>query len=60
MRMLMSCGAAVALLASAAIAGDLALKSGLKVGDPVGPFQVVKCAGAADDNVKEGQELCYR
>ena len=60
MRMLMSCGAALALLASAAIAGDKALKSGLQVGDSVGAFQVVKCAGAVDDGVKEGQELCYR
>jgi hypothetical protein len=60
MRSFMSCGAAAALLASVAIAGDIELKSGLKVGDSVGAFQVVKCGGAVDDGVKDGQELCYR
>jgi hypothetical protein len=59
MRVLLSCGTAVALLASVAIAAEEGLKSGLQVGDSVGPFQVVKCAGA-DDGVKAGQELCYR
>ncbi len=60
MRVLASCGAAVALLAAAALAGEKALKSGLQVGDAVGAFQVVKCGGVADDGVKLGQELCYR
>jgi hypothetical protein len=43
-----------------AIAAEEGLKSGLQVGDAVGPFNVVKCAGAADDGVKVGDELCYR
>ncbi|HEV3003360.1 MAG TPA: hypothetical protein VGX78_02820 [Pirellulales bacterium] len=60
MRVLFSCSAAVALLASMAIAAEEGLKSGLQVGDAVGPFNVVKCAGAADDGVKVGDELCYR
>ena len=32
----------------------------LKQGDPIGPFYVTKAAGAADDGVEEGEELCYR
>lgn len=36
------------------------LKSGLKVGESIGAFDVTKCAGAADDNVKVGANLCYR
>ncbi len=35
-------------------------KSGPQVGDLVGAFTVVKAAGAADDGVKVGDELCYR
>ncbi len=29
-------------------------------GDPAGAFYVTKIAGAKDDNVQPGQELCYR
>ena len=32
----------------------------LKAGDPVGAFYVTKIAGAKDDGVQPGQELCYR
>lgn len=46
------------LLAAALAAGTL--KSGPQVGDSVEAFQVVKCAGAEDDGVRMGQELCYR
>ena len=46
------------MLAAALAAG--ALKSGPQVGDHVEAFQVVKCAGAEGDNVRIGQELCYR
>ena len=59
MRWMKCLGAAVALVAVAAIAGDEELKSGLQVGDSVPAFQVVKCGGA-DDGVKVGQQLCYR
>ncbi|HJT34041.1 MAG TPA: hypothetical protein VJ783_18490, partial [Pirellulales bacterium] len=48
----------VGLLATALAAG--ALKSGPQVGDSVEAFQVVKCAGAEDDGVRVGQQLCYR
>jgi hypothetical protein len=47
----------LALLASVAVAAEL--KSGLEPGKPIGPFDVVKCAGP-DDKVKVGDELCYR
>jgi hypothetical protein len=36
------------------------VKSGLEVGKPIGAFDVVKCAGALEDGVKVGDELCYR
>ncbi|GAA5508873.1 hypothetical protein [Novipirellula caenicola] len=36
------------------------LKSGLQPGEKVGPFYVTKCAGAEDDGVAEGKNLCYR
>jgi hypothetical protein len=49
--------ATVALLATVAVAAEL--KSGLEPGKPIGPFDVVKCAGP-DDKVQVGSELCYR
>jgi hypothetical protein len=65
MKVFMSCGAAVVLLACAAIAGEKGaaekgLKSGLQVGDSVGAFDVIKCGGVDDDGVSVGQQLCYR
>ena len=36
------------------------LKSGLKEGDAIGAFDVTKCAGAAEDKVEVGANLCYR
>lgn len=48
----------VGLLAATLAAG--ALKSGPQVGDSVEAFQVLKCAGAENDGVAVGQELCYR
>ncbi|EMI22770.1 putative secreted protein [Rhodopirellula maiorica SM1] len=36
------------------------VKSGLQPGEKVGPFYVTKCAGAEDDGVDEGKNLCYR
>ena len=49
---------AVLSLASWSVAADV--KSGLKVGEDVGPFDVTKLAGAESDGVKVGQQLCYR
>ncbi len=36
------------------------MKSGLQPGENVGAFYVTKCAGAEDDGVAEGKNLCYR
>lgn len=52
--------AAVALSFSAAFASAEDIKSGLATGERIGAFNVVKVAGAPDDNVAVGQELCYR
>jgi hypothetical protein len=41
-------------------AGAAEFRSGPQVGDLVGAFQVVKAAGAVDDGVSAGDELCYR
>lgn len=51
--------AALIVMATAVARGD-DLKSGLQVDDPVGPFDVVKVAGAVNDSVKIGDTLCYR
>ena len=54
--------AAVFMFASAATAEEAAkqLKSGPQKGDKIGAFYVTKLCGAEGDNVKEGQNLCYR
>lgn len=36
------------------------IKSGLQAGKGIGAFNVTKCAGAEDDGVKVGANLCYR
>jgi hypothetical protein len=36
------------------------LKSGLQPGDRIGAFTVTKVAGAVDDGVEDGTDLCYR
>jgi hypothetical protein len=41
-------------------AGAAEFRSGPQVGDLVGAFQVVKAAGAVEDGVAVGDELCYR
>lgn len=53
------CAAAV-VACSLATAFAAGLESGLPVGEAVPAFQVVKVAGAADDGVQVGDELCYR
>ncbi|MGV3484204.1 MAG: hypothetical protein ACO1RT_07290, partial [Planctomycetaceae bacterium] len=49
----------VALVCGVASAADTA-KESLKQGDSIGAFYVTKVAGAADDGVETGEELCYR
>ncbi len=39
---------------------DSALEDGLKQGDAIGVFYVTKVAGAQDDGVEAGEDLCYR
>ncbi len=55
----------VAMFCALAFAGSLVaqaaeLKSGPQVGDMVGAFYVEKVAGAVNDNVSVGKQLCYR
>ncbi len=47
-------------LAPLAFSADDEVKSGLEAGKSIGPFDVVKCAGALEDGVKVGDQLCYR
>lgn len=58
MRTLLSLSLGLALVAGVAVAAEL--KSGLEPGAAIGAFDVTKCAGAVDDGVKVGSQLCYR
>ena len=49
---------AVALVAGVAFAEEI--KSGLQPGERIPAFDVVKVAGAVDDGVDVGDQLCYR
>ncbi len=50
----------LALCVTSAVSFGEELASGPKVGSSIGAFNVTKCAGAADDGVAEGANLCYR
>ncbi|MGD9854583.1 MAG: hypothetical protein AB7U20_06480 [Planctomycetaceae bacterium] len=54
----------LSLILALAYAGSLCaaeqIKSGPQVGDSLGAFNVTKCAGAVDDGVDIGKNLCYR
>lgn len=53
----------LSLVITFATAGSLMaeeIKSGPQPGDQLGAFMVTKCAGAEEDGVEEGQNLCYR
>ncbi len=56
--------AVVAFAMSGVVTADEAakaeLKSGPQDGDSLGAFNVTKVAGAEDDGVEQGQNLCYR
>jgi hypothetical protein len=58
MKRLFSLAAVTLLVAGVAIAAEL--KSGLQPGQKIGAFDVQKIAGATDDGVAVGSELCYR
>ena len=59
MRGILAFGAVAALAINGMSLSAAELKSGLAVGAPVGPFQVIK-HGGIDDGVKVGEKLCYR
>lgn len=50
----------LALCVTSAVSVGEELKSGPKTGAGIAPFYVTKCAGATDDGVSEGKNLCYR
>ncbi len=60
----LSLGLVVALAVGGVATADEAatkeLKSGPQTGDSLGAFNVTKVAGAEDDGVEQGQNLCYR
>lgn len=56
-RLFMGTALTLALVTSYAQAAD---SKSLKQGDSLGAFYVTKVAGAENDGVQEGQELCYR
>lgn len=51
--------AAILAFGGAALAAE-EIKSGPQVGDSLGAFNVTKIAGAEDDGVEIGKNLCYR
>ncbi len=59
MKRVVSCFVAVALLMSSVVVAE-DIKSGLEKGANIGPFYVTKCAGAEEDGVDAGKNLCYR
>lgn len=59
MKRLMSVAVAVAMLFSGVAVAE-EIESGLKEGESIGAFYVTKCAGAEEDGVAVGKNLCYR
>lgn len=57
MRTFVVCSLALAV-AAVAVAGEL--KSGPQPNQPIGAFDVIKCAGGTTDDVAVGEQLCYR
>lgn len=58
--MVMSVVAAVFAVATVQAEEAKQVKSGLQPGQFIGAFYVTKCAGAEDDGVAVGKNLCYR
>jgi hypothetical protein len=48
------------LLVCLVVTADEPAADGLKCGDSIGAFYVTKVAGAEDDGVEQGEQLCYR
>lgn len=51
---------AITLLAGVSLLSAAETKSGLQCGEQIGAFYVTKLAGAKDDGVEVGKNLCYR
>ena len=60
MRNLMVVALVAALFASVSVVSAEEIKSGLQAGALIGAFDVTKLAGAEDDGVAAGDNLCYR
>lgn len=60
MKQFMIAATAIALLASGSLASAEEIKSGLQAGELINAFYVTKLAGAEEDGVDVGQNLCYR
>ncbi len=60
MRKLTVATVVVALFAMVSFVSAEEIKSGLQAGALIGPFDVTKLAGAEDDGVSVGDNLCYR
>lgn len=62
LRMLLGNAIAFALVCSAVgtVLADTSTDNSLKQGDSIGVFYVTKVAGAEDDGVEPGEEVCYR
>ena len=58
MKNLFVLGLALTVTSAVSFAGEI--KSGPQAGDSLGAFYVTKCAGAENDGVAEGKNLCYR
>ena len=58
MKSFLGLAVAACVLATPAFAEEM--KSGLQAGAGIGAFDVTKCAGAEDDGVEVGKNLCYR
>jgi hypothetical protein len=54
------CCAVAAVAIGMAIPARAEVTSGPQVGERVGAFQVTKVTGNPDDNITDGQHLCYR
>ena len=58
MKNLFVLGLIVAVTSAVSVGEEV--KSGPQTGDRLGAFYVTKCAGAEDDGIAEGKNLCYR
>ncbi|MGC4001795.1 MAG: hypothetical protein QM811_01015 [Pirellulales bacterium] len=60
LKVLPSFAAALAMALCVGTTSAAELKSGPQKGEEVGAYEVVKCAGNANDGVDTGKQLCYR